>query len=509
MKYMLGVDIGTSATKTVLFTLDGQTVASASREYPLYQEKIGWAEQDPEDWVQAAFATIGQVMAQSGIDKTELTGIGLSGQMHGMVLLDKNMQVLRRAIIWADQRTAAECAEMERILGKEKLISITANPAMTAFTASKILWVKNHQPEIFDKIAHVLLPKDYVRYCLTGELASEVSDASGMQLMDVPGRCWSGEVVSALGFDGAWLPSLHESVEITGRVLPAVAEKIGVASGTAVGGGAGDNAAGAVGNGIVNPGNAFCTIGTSGVVFAHTGKPSIDMQGRLHTLCHAVPGAWHVMGVTQTAGLSLNWFKNQFCQGEMDEAEKQGVNVYGILDQEAGTAPLGCQGLIYLPYLMGERHPHLDPDARGAFFGITAVHKRSDFIRAVMEGVTYGLTDSVDNMRALGVAVEEVRAGGGGGKSILWRQMQADMFHAPVTTVNSTEGPALGVALLAATGAGAFSSIQEACAQVVKTGDYQQPITENSRQYALWHEIYQELYRALKPSYDRVAALCR
>lgn len=345
-------------------------------EYPMYQPKNGYAEQDPADWYNAAVNTIKGVIAKSGVSKEDIVGVGLSGQMHGLVMLDENNEVIRKSIIWCDQRTAAEVEEMNEKVGREKLIEITANPALTGWTAAKILWVKNNEPENYAKCRHILLPKDYIRFMLTGEYATEVSDASGMQLLDVPHRCWSKEICDKLGIDMSMLAKVYESCEVTGKITEKAAELTGLKVGTIVAGGAGDNAAAAVGTGVVTDGRAFTTIGTSGVVFAHTSQVSIDPKGRVHTCCAAVPGAWHIMGVTQGAGLSLKWFRDNFCNAEKETAKYMGVDEYYLMDKEAETVPIGANRLLYLPYLMGERTPHLDPDARGMFFGLSAMHTK-------------------------------------------------------------------------------------------------------------------------------------
>src|SRR5574344_379914 len=411
MAYLIGVDLGTSGTKTVLFDENGTVIASKTIEYPLYTPHNGWAEQDPNDCWHAACGGMKSVMEQSGVKPSDVKGIGISGQMHGLVMLDKAGNVLRRSIIWCDQRTAKECTEITEKVGAKRLIEITANPALTGFTASKIMWVKNNEPEVYAKCAHILLPKDYVRYMLTGEFATEVSDASGMQLLDVPNRCWSDEVIGKLGIDKSMLAKVYESPEVTGKLTKQAAELTGVAEGTTVGGGAGDNAAAAVGTGTVVDGKAFVTIGTSGVVFAHTSKLSIDPKGRVHTFCCAVPGAWHVMGVTQAAGLSLRWFRDTFCPGEG----------YKDLDAKAAAIPIGANRLVYLPYLMGERTPHLDPDCRGAFIGLSAMHTKYDMLRAVLEGVVYSLKDCLGVLHEMKVDPEMLLACGGGGKSAPWR----------------------------------------------------------------------------------------
>lgn len=504
MAYVIGVDLGTSGTKTVLFDEEGRSVASALYEYPLYQPNVGWAEQDPMDWWTATYTTIRQCIDASGVHPSDIKGVGLSGQMHGLVMLDGEDRVLRKSIIWCDQRTAKECDEITEKVGAKRLIEITANPALTGFTASKIMWVKNNEPEIYDKCRKMMLPKDYVRYMLTGEFATEVSDASGMQLLDVPNRCWSDEVLEKLGIDKALLGKMYESCEVTGTITEAASKLTGLSVGTPVVGGAGDQAAGGVGNGIVKSGIVSSTIGTSGVVFAHTDSITIDPKGRVHTFCHAVPGAWHVMGVTQGAGLSLKWFRDNFCTSEMETAGWMNKDPYILMDQQAATVPAGCEGLIYLPYLMGERTPHLDPNAKGVFFGLSARHGKKEMLRAVMEGVGYSLVDCMNIVREMGLSVSEVRASGGGGKSPLWRQMQADMFNSDITTVNSSEGPALGVALLAAVGAGIYKSVPEACDAVIKTVSSQAPNADDAKVYERFYKVYQNLYPALRDLYKEI-----
>ena len=507
MAYVIGVDCGTSGTKTVLFDESGKVIASKTIEYPMYQPKNGYAEQDPADWANAMINTIKAVMSQSGVSKDDVKGVGISGQMHGLVMLDRDGNVLRKSIIWCDQRTSNEVEEMNKKLGEKKLIEITANPALTGWTAAKILWVKNNEPEIYEKCAHILLPKDYLRYILTGEFATEVSDASGMQLLNVPNRCWSDEVLSALEIDKGLLGKVYESCEVTGEVTAKMAELTGLKKGTIVVGGAGDNAAAAVGTGVVEDGKAFTTIGTSGVVFAHTSNISIDPKGRVHTCCAAVPNSWHVMGVTQGAGLSLKWFRDNFCGAEKETASLMGVDEYYLMDKEAETVPVGANRLLYLPYLMGERTPHLDPDARGVFFGLSAMHTKKDMLRAVLEGVSYSLRDCVEVFREMNISVSDMMACGGGGTSPLWRSMLADLYNCPVKTVASKEGPALGVALLATVGAGIYSSVPEACKAVIKTDKTQEPIAENVPEYERYYQLYREIYPALKASYKKLGTL--
>lgn len=507
MAFLLGIDIGTSATKTVLFDEKGNTVVSSSEEYPLYQPKVGWAEQDPEDWWKATYNSIKSVIYKSGIDASDVKGVGLSGQMHGAVLLDKDCNVLRRAIIWCDQRSAAECEEITSIIGKDRLIQITANPALTGFTASKIMWVKNNHPDIYERIAKILLPKDYIRFKLTGEFATEVSDASGMQLMDIPARQWSDEVLQKLGIDKQMLGQLYESQEITGVINKTASELTGLKQGTPVVGGAGDQAAGAVGNGIVKPGVISSTIGTSGVVFAHSQDVSIDPKGRVHTFCHAVPNTWHVMGVTQGAGLSLKWFRDNFCIEEKRTAELMKVDPYVLMDKEAENVEAGCNGLMFLPYMMGERTPHLDPDAKGVFFGLSAKHQKQDMIRAIMEGVVYSLRDCLEIIKQMGIRVTEVRASGGGGRSPLWRQMQSDVFGVDINTINSSEGPALGVALLAGVGVGIYDDVQQACDAAIKVVNTQHSNKTLYPKYDNYYKIYQNLYKSLKKDFKDLASI--
>ena len=507
MNYLIGVDVGTSATKTVLFDEDGAVAASASREYPLYQPENGWAEQRPEDWRDAVLATLKAVTEQSGVPAEDIKGIGISGQMHGLVMLDGEGEVIRPSIIWCDQRTGREVEDMLEIMPRERWIEITANPPLTGWTAAKILWVRKHEPENYSRCRHILLPKDYIRYVLTGEFATEVSDASGMQLLDVPARRWSKEVLKALDIDESMLGRVYESCEVTGTVLAQVAEQTGLTGDVKVVGGAGDNAAAAVGTGIVKDGTAFTTIGTSGVVFAHSRKVSIDPKGRVHTCCCAVPGAWHIMGVTQGAGLSLKWFKDQFCQDYVSEARARGCDVYDLINKDVAEIGPGSSRLIYLPYLMGERTPHLDPDCRGVFFGLSAIHTKKHLLRAVMEGVSYSLCDCNEILKEMGVEVTQMMACGGGGKSPVWRQMLADLYNCTVRTVAMDEGPALGAAILAGVGYGIYPDVETACGRIIREKSSTEPVEEEAAVYAGYHRIYQNLYRSLKDGFKDLAGM--
>lgn len=508
MKYVIGIDLGTSATKTVLFDENGKIIASASKEYEMYQPKNGWAEQNPEDWYNAAIETLYSVVAESKINKDDIVSLGISGQMHGLVMLDEDCNVLRPSILWCDQRTGKECEELTEKLGIDTLIKITANPALTGFTASKILWVKNNEPEIFGKCRHILLPKDYLRFRLTGDFATEVSDASGMQILDVPERKWSQTMIDALGIKEEYLPKVYESPEITGYINAQTSEKTGIPTSASVVGGAGDNAAAAVGMGVVEEGKAFTTIGTSGVVFAHTDNPVIDPKGRVHTFCCAVPGAWHVMGVTQGAGLSLQWFKNQFCFEEIKKAEESGRPVYALTDALAKDVPIGCEKLLFLPYLMGERTPHLDPDCRGVFFGISAMHKKAHFIRAVMEGVTYSLYDCLSVLHEMNINPSEMLLCGGGSKSDLWKGMICDTFGINALTARSSDAAALGVAILASVGAGIYKSVGDACKKMVPEADnIIKPDKANTENYRKYHSVYTSVYKSLKENYKALSEI--
>ena len=507
MTCLIGIDIGTSGAKTALFDETGKLLASYTGEYPLYQPQNGYAEQDPADWWEATVDGIRTVLEKSGVSASDVKGIGLSGQMHGLVMLDSECEVLRRSIIWCDQRTATECEEITTRVGARRLMDITMSPALTGFTASKILWVRNHEPEIYAKCRHILLPKDYIRHRLTGEFATEVSDASGMQLLDIAGRQWSDEVLSALDIDRSLLAEVHESPAVTGVVSSQAAALTGLAAGTPVVGGAGDCAAGAVGAGVVRDGQASASIGTSGVVFAHTSRLSPDHAGRVHTFCTAVPGAWHVMGVTQGAGLSLKWFRDNFCISEKETAAMMGVDPYYLMDKAAENISIGADRLLYLPYLMGERTPHLDPNARGLFFGLSAIHTRAHLLRAVMEGVIYSLRDCLSVFEENGIRLDSIMACGGGGVSSLWRQMLADVFDCPVRTAVSAEGGALGAAILAGVGVGVYASVEQGCDAVIRIRSEQTPIPQNTALYQPYYRLYSSLYEKIQDDCAVLASL--
>ena len=505
MRYVLGVDLGTSGTKTVLFDEKGNVVASALREYPLIQPKNGWAEQEPESWWHASAETISEAIEKSGVAAEDIASLGISGQMHGLVLLDEDGKVLRPAILWCDGRTQDQCDEITARIGRERLIAISANPALTGFTAGKILWVQQNEPEIWKKAKHILLPKDYVRYRLTGEFYSEMSDASGTNLLDVPGRKWSEEILEALEIPKELVPPLTESAEVAGHVTEAAAAVTGLKTGMPVAAGAADNMAGAVGTGVAVEGKAFTTIGTSGVVFAHSDTVQIDPKGRVHTFCSAVPGAWTVMSCTLAAGLSLKWYRDTFCSAEMDAAREMGTDPYVLMNEAAANSPIGANRLLFVPYLMGERSPILDSDARGAFIGLSAMHTRKDLLRAVMEGVIYSQRQNLDILREMHVVPKTMLACGGGAKSPFWRQMMADVFDMPVKTVKNSEGPAMGAAILAGTAVGLYKDIPSACREMIIEKEPQSPIAENSAAYEPFYKIYTAVYPSLAGVYHDLA----
>jgi xylulokinase len=504
----LGIDIGTSGTKTIAVDAGGAILASASAEYPCSHPRAGWSEQEPELWWKATVETVSRVMSGAGLRPSDVAGIGLSGQMHGSVFLDEAGEVIRPALLWNDQRTAAECDEIEAAAGgRAGLVKLVANRALTGFTAPKLLWVRRHEPANWDRVRQVLLPKDYIRYRLTGTYATEVSDASGTLLFDVANRRWSRELASLLQIDPALLPPCYESQEVSSKVSAAGARECGLAAGTPVVGGGGDQPAGAVGNGIVRPGVVSATMGTSGVVFAHSKEAAIDPEGRVQSGCHAVPGAWVAMGVVLAAGGSFQWFRNQLGQAEVEQAKARGVDPYALLTDEAATVGAGSEGLIFLPYLTGERAPHSDPDAKGAWVGLTVRHGRPHLIRSVIEGATYAMRDCLEVIRESGAPIGEIRVSGGGARSPFWRQVQADIYGQDVQTVNATEGPAFGVALLAHVGVGTFSNVPEACDATIRAVDRATVQPEAKAYYDRGYAAYRALYPALQASFKTLSTL--
>ncbi len=495
MAYWLGIDIGTGGSRALLINAKGGIAAAVTAAHDeMMMKRPLWAEQDPDNWWSAAQKAIQGVLQMAGVSGHEIEGIGLSGQMHGLVLLDGEGKVIRPSLIWCDQRSQVQVDWINAKATRAAVLRCTANPVLTGFTLPKLLWVRDNEPANYERGRMMLLPKDYIRYKLTGAYATEVSDASGTALFDVVQRGWSEELASLVGVDKSMLPECFESSRITGKISAEAAAATGLAVGTPVVGGGGDQAASAVGNGIVKAGIVSCTIGTSGVVFGHMEQPAYDPAGRVHTFCHAVDGKWHVMGVTQGAGLSLQWLRNQLMPG----AE------YDSLTAEAATTSAGSQGLYWLPYLMGERTPHLDSTARAAWIGLTAKHTRADMIRSVLEGVAFSQMDCLEIIEGLGTTVENVRLSGGGAKSAFWRQMFADVFRKKVVTLETQEGSAYGAALLAAVGTGEFSSVPEACQATIREVSTTVPGVDSAL-YAKTHKVYQSIYPALKPIYSSIS----
>jgi len=491
---LLGIDVGTGGTRAVLLNSAGRVIGAATAEHaPMSSPQIGWAEQSPDDWWRAACQAIQQCLAKSYTPAEEIGGIGLTGQMHGLVLLDERDQVLRPALLWCDQRTEEECREITARVGAQRLIELTANPALTGFTLPKIWWVRRHEPQIWARARSLMLPKDYIRFRLTGARAIDVADASGTLMFDVVHRRWSQPMLDISQVDEACLPKVFESQEISAYVNEEGARLSGLRAGIPVVAGAGDQAAGAVGMGIVKPGAVSATIGTSGVVFAATSKPVLEPKGRIHTFCHAIPDRWHLMGVTQGAGLSLRWFRDQFGAGRDD-----GRDPYERLADEAGRTPPGAGGLLWAPYLMGERTPHLDPNARGALVGITAQHTRAHVIRAILEGVAFSLRDSLTLFQEIGVPIESIRLGGGGGRSPLWQQIQADIYGMPVELIEADEGAAYGAALLAGVGVGVWPSVETACEAAVRVAKRVQPNPKTAALMNLQYQEYRKVYPGLR-----------
>jgi xylulokinase len=491
---LIGLDVGTSGARAVAVDLLGNVVAAASADYPLSTPRPGWTEQDPELWWDASQAVLSHVVAQL---RDPPLGLGLTGQMHGSVFLDAGDSVIRPALLWSDQRTASQCREITEKVGLEHLVEITGNPALTGFQAPKILWLREHEPDAYARLRQVLLPKDYVRLKLTGERATDASDASGTLLLDLRRREWSDELLQALEIPRSWLPKVYEGPEVTGRITVAAAATTKLPAGLPVAAGGGDNAAAAVGNGIVREGVVSSSIGTSGVVFADSDTPRVDPHGRLHAFCHAIPGRYHLMGVTLSAGGSLRWWR---------DAGGSGLDYDGLASLAAEVPP-GSEGLLFLPYISGERTPHLDPQARGAFVGLTMRHSLSHLTRAVMEGVTYSLKDCLDLVIGLGMPVTEVRATGGGARSPLWRQLQADVFGLPIHRTLIEEGPAFGAALLAGVAGGAYADVFEASALIRLDPEVTVPDPALHRLYQRYHKVYADLYAATAPTMHRLDAL--
>lgn len=507
MQYVLGVDLGTSATKTILMDENGTILASRSQTYPLYEPENGWAEQDPLDWRRAVYSTIKAIVAENLVPPEAIAAIGLSGQMHGLVMLEEGGGVLGTSIIWCDQRAAAQTREMLELVPMETWLDITGNPPLAGWTAAKILWVRENEPERFARCRHILLPKDYIRYELTGGFATDVSDASGMQLLDLKNRSWSSHILERLAIPRQLLPQVFESPQVTGRLQPAAAAELGLTTNTVVVAGGSDNACAALGTGVVETGQAFTTIGTSAVVYTHVDRLPHIPDGGLHVCCCAVPGCYHTMGGPQSAGLSLEWFKKEFCSDLIQQEQSGGPSFYDAMNQLAGEIPIGSDHLLYLPFLMGERTPHIRPDYRGAFLGLNTIHTKGHMLRAIMEGISYCLADCNQLLRQQGVQVDTMYACGGGCRSKLWRQMLADLFQCAVRTLEQEEGPAYGSAILAGVGAGLFPDVRQACRRFLREKELTSPNPDSSAAYAAYHRLYDRFYESLAGPYAELAGL--
>lgn len=507
MNYYIGLDVGTSGAKSVLIDENGRIISTVTYEYNMLCPYPLWSEQEPEDWWEASKKSIIAVVNKSHVVKNDIKGIGLTGQMHGLVILDKNFKSLRPCIMWNDQRTQKECQEITDKIGFENLLKITGNAVLPGFTAPKILWVKKNETHIYEKIKHVLLPKDFVRFKLTGELAMDVSDASGTSLFDVAKRSWSMEIIEKLGIEKSWMPKIYESFEIVGKVKNDLCDEIGIAAGTPVVAGGGDQASGGVGTGTVSHGIISVVLGTSGVVFSATEKVLIEPKGRLHSFCHAVPNKWHTMGVTLSAAGSFKWFKDVLGEYETEIAKKDNKSTYDLLTGRAEKSKPGSEGLFFLPYLSGERTPYPDPNAKGSFIGLTLRHNKSNIIRSVLEGVAYSIKDCFLLSESLGVKSNHVSISGGGAKSKFWRQIIADVLDTEIATLSTTEGAPLGAAILAAVGTKQFSSVEEACGKMLSIDCVTAPISANVSTYIEFYEVYKGLYASLKSSFDKISSI--
>lgn len=504
MPYLLGIDTSTTATKALVIDEIGKVVTVAAAEYPYETPRPGWTEQSAGLFWDATVKSIRAALAQAGLTGKDIVGVGLTGQMHGLVTLDARGELVRPVILWNDQRTAEQCRTITERVGAERVIALTGNPVLTGFTAPKIAWVKEHEPENYARIATVLLPKDYVRYKLSGGFFGDVSDASGTSLFDVGARAWSDEMLAALEIPRAWLPTVTESPVASTVVSAEAAATTGLVAGTPIAAGGGDQAAGAVGMGIVRPGLVSLQLGTSGVIFAAAERYAPEPQGRLHAFCHAVPGQWHWMGVMLSAAGSFRWYRDALGAAALIKATSEGRDVYDVLTESAAEVPAGSEGLFFLPYLTGERTPHPDPDARGAFVGLTVRHTQAHLTRAVLEGVSYGLRDSLELMRGLGLQADTVRASGGGVKSAFWRQLLADVFGADLSLVTSTEGAAFGAALLGGVAAGVWPSVEAAGDATVREVGITKSASERTA-FERGYQTYRRLYPALAPVFADIA----
>ncbi len=507
MTCLIGLDIGTTGVKSILINANGKVLASDFTEYPLYFPKPGWAEQNPDDWWNATINSIRKLIRKSKVNTKSIKGLSFSGQMHGLVCLDKNYRVIRPAILWCDVRTTTQCKKITQIVGKEKLLKLVSNPALEGFTLPKLIWVRDKEPQNYKKITKILLPKDYVRFKMTGKIGIDISDAAGTLMLDVVNRKWSDELLKILKINKSILPDVYESIDIAGEITNEVAKLTGLARGTKVVFGGADNTCSAVGNGIIKAGLVSSSIGSSGVVLAPMEKVRREKQGRIHTFNHSVPELWYFMGVMLSAGISYRWFRDTFGEVEKEIEKKKGIDAYISLNKLAEKVPVGSEGLIFLPYLNGERTPHQDGYAKGVFFGITPRHTKGHFVRAILEGVCYGLRDSLEIIKEMKVPIKQIRLTGGGAKSPLWRQIQADIFNHSVVTINVDEGPAFGAAIIAGVGVGVYKSFSEATENIIKIKTQIDPIKKNAKRYNEFYQIFKSLYPKLKLSFSEVSKL--
>jgi xylulokinase len=505
MIYLIGIDIGTTGAKALLMDVNGVVVTTATNEYQMFTPHPLWAEQNPYDWWNATCKSIQSVLSQSKVNASDVKGIGLTGQMHGLVTLDNDGKVLYPCIMWNDQRTSEECKEITEKIGFKNSLSITGNQVLPGFTAPKILWLRKNKPDVYSKINRILLPKDYIRYKLTNEFFSDVSDASGTSLLNVKERRWSKEILNKLVIPTEWMPEVVESISQTGSITKQASTLTGLNEGTLVFAGGGDQAAGAIGSGVVKEGIVSIVLGTSGVVFTHSDNYRIEPEGKLHAFCHSVPEKWHLMGVTLSAAGSFRWYRDTFAQMEKSAAVKTGKDVYEIMTSQAETVPAGSEGLFFLPYLTGERTPHPDPNAKGAFIGLNVRHTKAHLTRSVLEGVAFSLRDCYELISNLGIKAESLVISGGGAKSKLWRGIIADVFNAEINTLTCTEGAPYGAAILAAVGSGNYKNINEACEKMLKLETKIEPEKKRAVIYNDLYSIYKQLYPQLKNSFQNIS----
>jgi xylulokinase len=502
--YLLGIDIGTSGTRSLVIDENGNIISSAIKEYPLYTPKPGWAEQNPADWYEATISTIKEALQKKNIKGSDIKSIGLSGQMHGSVFLDDANEVIRPALLWNDQRTEPQCKEIYDIFGYDNFIKLSYNKALPGFTSPKILWLRENEPENYNKTKKILLPKDYVRFMMSGTYATEVSDAAGMLLMDIKERTWSDEILDGLKINKSLLADIFESYEVSAKLDAKTANLTGLVEGTPIVGGGGDNAAGNVGSGIIRQGIISDSIGTSGVVFAHSDKPVYDPEGRLHSFCHAVPGKWHLMGVTLSAAGAQKWYYDTFGPSRDIENKRPDLKKYKLLDAQAEQVAPGSDGLLFLPYLSGERTPHADAFARGVFFGMSYIHNQDHFVRSIMEGVAFSQLDCLNLMKGLGIDSEHIVLIGGGSRSRIWKEIICDVFQTQIVTLKNEEGPAFGAALLAGVGCGLYNSVEQAVEKAVKKSSELLPDKGKNSVYGKTYEIYKSIYKSLKGDFKKL-----